>query len=106
MLTYPSSATSARNPLAKSTMSGHMGEDIVGDHQVGRAVLTGDLAADLLAEEQHFGGNPPVHRNLGDIACRLDTEGADSPLDDVLEQVTVVTGHLDDERVTRQARAG
>ena len=37
------------------------------------------------------------HRGGGDIPCRLDPERWDSPLDEVLQQVAVVTRQLDDE---------
>ena len=44
-------------------------------------------------------GTPLLDGRLGDVGGRLDAEAPDAARDDVLEQVAVVAGHLDDEGV-------
>ena len=48
-------------------------------------------------------GTPFVPRGLADVDRRLDAQAADAALDDVLEQVAVVAGHLDHEGVRGEA---
>ena len=103
MLSVPSSATSARRPLLKSTMSGTWAKTLLATTRSAGPCLCGDLAAGLLAEEHHLGRHALRDGGLGDVGGRLDAEGADAARDDVLEQVAVVAGHLDDERVGAEA---
>ena len=42
---------------------------------------------------------PRLRGDLGDVGGRLDTQRADAAGDAVLQQVSVVAGHLDHERV-------
>ena len=48
---------------------------------------------------------PLLRGGLGDVARRLDAQRRDAQLDEVLEQVAVVAGELDDEAVAPEAEA-
>ncbi len=90
-------------PLGEVDDVGHVGEDVVGDDEVGRAVDgPRSLTPDLLAQERDLGRDALVHRGLGDVRGGLDAEAADAAGDDVLEQVAVVARHLDDEGARAQ----
>ena len=85
---------------------GHVGEDVVGDDQVGPAVLGGDVGLPVSSPRKRTSvGTPLLDRRLGDVGGRLDAEAADAAVAHVLEQVAVVARDLDDERVGGRARA-
>ena len=74
----------------------HMGQDVVADQQVGGQALPDEIAGERLAEELDVGWNPARRRRGGHIGGRLDPEAPDPALDEILEQVAVVAGNLDD----------
>ena len=81
-----------------------VGKDIIGDDQVRRSVLCGDLGAGLGAEERSPRvGTPLLDRCFGDIGGRLYAEASDAPSHRVLEQIAVVARDLDDEGVALEA---
>ena len=57
----------------------HVGEDVVPGHQVGPAVLLGDLPAGLGAQELDDGPDAPGASRLGDVRGRLDARAPESP---------------------------
>ena len=58
-------------PRAEVDDVGDVGEDVVGDDQVGAAVLLGDRGPGLLPEEGGLGGDPLVAGHLGDVGSGL-----------------------------------
>lgn len=81
----------------------HVGVDVVAGDQVGPAVPGGQLGAGLGPQEVHLGTDPPGPRHLRDVRRRLHPEHRDAPGDEVLEQVTVVAGHLGDQAVRAES---
>ena len=84
---------------------GDVGEDVVGDQEVGAAALGGEPIGDLAAEELDHGLDALLARGLGHVGGGLDAQGRDAELDHMLEQVAVVAGELDDEAVGVEAEA-
>src|SRR5579871_86079 len=82
----------------KVVQVGHVRKHVVGGHQVGRFPGSAEPARRLGAEKRDFGGNALVMRHLGDVRRRLDAEHADAALLEILQQIAVVTGDLDDQR--------
>ena len=82
----------------------HVREDVVPGHQVGPAVLFGDLPAGLGAQELDDGPDAPGASRLGDIRGRLDAQHRDVPGEEMLQQVTVITCHLGDQAAGMEAQ--
>ena len=80
--------------LGEATKVGHMGEDVVGDHQVGPAVGGRDVASGGRAQELDFGGDPLGPGRLGHVGRGLDPEHRDPIGQKVLQQIAVIGGHL------------
>ena len=91
--------------LGEADDVGDVGVDVVEADQIGRAVLLAHLRAGLRGEERRERGHALVAGGLADVDRRLHTQAADAALDDVLEQVAVVAGHLHHERVGGEAEA-
>jgi len=62
----------------------HVGEYIVGNHEVSLSVSDGHIHASLLAEEHDLGLDVPTASDLGDVSGRLNTQRADTTGDAVL----------------------
>ena len=84
---------------------GDVGEDVVGDQQVGAAALGHEPGGELAAEELDDGLDAPLPGDLGDVGGGLDAERRDAALDEVLEQVAVVAGELDHQAVRAEPEA-
>ena len=65
----------------------------------------GDVGSGLLAQEHDLGGYRPSRARPRRCWRRLDTQGPDPARDDVLQEVAVVAGDLDDEGVPSEAAA-
>ena len=85
---------------------GDVGEDVVGHDEVGGAAPPDQVGRRLSTEEGGLGGNPPLDGDGGHVGGRLDPEDGDAGGDEVLQQVAVVAGHLDDQAVGPQAEVG
>ena len=90
----------------QSTQPGGEAEDvgdvrphIVGHNQIGRAMLVAHLRRHILIEERPEHRNPLVAGGGTAVETRLDPKTPDAAVDDMLEQVSVVGGHLDDEAI-------
>ncbi len=83
---------------------GHVGEHVVGGDQVGLAAL-GEPRRGLDAEERDLGRDALGDRDLGDVGGRLDAEHGHAALGEVLQQVAVVAGELDDLALQPRARS-
>ena len=62
-----------------------------------------EVGRDGTAEEFGFSRYAPVDRNGRDIRCRFNSKAPDTPANEVLEEVSVVAGKLDDERMLVQS---
>ena len=82
-----------------------MREHVVGDEQVCLAALGRQASRQLSAEEVDDGLDPTLPRHRGYVRGRLDAERWHAPLDDVLEQVTVVAGQLHHEAIRIEPEA-
>ncbi len=72
----------------------HMGQHIVGRHQVGRPALARKRLGSLLAEEHFADLQPLFARRLGRAAGGLNAQARDAALSHVLQQITIVGGDL------------
>src|SRR6185312_2962498 len=82
-----------------------MRKDIIGDDQVRRTVLCGDLGTGLRAEKDHLCRDPHLDRNSGNIGGGLYAEASDTPSHRMLKQIAVIARDLHDEGVAVQAKA-
>ena len=74
---------------------GDVGEHVVAEQQVGGG-LAGERGGGLAAEELDERRDALLQRHLRDVGGRLDPEHGDLALVEVLQQVAVVGGDLDD----------
>ena len=76
---------------------GHVRHDVVGDHDVGGAVLGADGAGTVTTEEAHDGGHADRLGGGRRTGRGIDAQRADTRRHDVAQQVAVIARHLDDE---------
>src|SRR5215813_5482159 len=74
----------------------HMGEDVVGDQQIGSPAGFCETAGHRFSKELSKSRNTGCLRSHRDIARRFHTEHGDMPSLEELQQVTIVAGDLDD----------
>ena len=84
---------------------GNVRVDVVGDHEVRRPVLGAHRCGELLVEEGRLGRHATIARSGSDIHRRLDAQARYARGDHVLEQVAVVAGDFDHERVRTESEA-
>ena len=75
---------------------GHVREHVVAQQQVGSRALVAEPRRQLGAEELDQRRDPAFLRRRRDVGRRLDAEDGQLALDEVLEEVAVVAGDLDD----------
>ena len=75
---------------------GHLCEHVVPDEQVGHCSFSNQLARRLTAEEGHACWNALPSRHCRHVGCRFDAERRNSAGDEVLKEIAVITGELDD----------
>ena len=81
-------------------------EDVVAEHEVGRAALLGERAVRSSAPKNSVTVSTPARdRGLRDVQRRLDAEHRDAVREEVLEEVAVVRRDLDDEAVGPEPEA-
>src|ERR1700690_4255075 len=83
----------------------NMGKDVVGQNQIGALALIGEFPGGLLAEEFCPSGNTTFLGYSRDIGGRLDSQARNAVFDKIAQQVSVVTGHFDDETLTVQTES-
>ena len=99
----PPGASRTATPPTKS-LSGHLGEHVVADHEVGLPPLGGEPLGELDAEELDEGRNAARLGRRRDVRGRVDAEHRDPLRNEMLEQIAVVRGELDDEAVRAEAQ--
>ena len=77
----------------------HLGQHVVAEDEVCRATFGRQSCAELGAEELRDRRHAAGHRSLCHVARRLDSQHRDPLRQEVLEEVAVVRGELDDEAV-------
>jgi hypothetical protein len=82
---------------SKADQVRHVRVDVVAGDQIGLAVLCRNCRTGIRAEEQDLGTDALSARHLGHVGGRFDTEDRNAVGDEMLEQVTVVTSHLNHE---------
>src|SRR4029450_10663391 len=96
---HPARLEQAGDPGHEAVEVRRLGQDVVGHHQVGPAALGDQLAGQLLAEEPGQGGDAPFDGGLGHVDGRLDAQHRHPAGHEVLQQVAVVAGQLDNQAV-------
>ena len=76
---------------------GHLGQDVVAQHEIGAAPLRSQAPAEVGAEELGEGLDAALDRRLRDVQRRLHAEHRDALRQEVLQEVAVVGRDLDDE---------
>ena len=97
-----------RRDAARSEQHGHTADEIVQIRHVGEHVFRDDQIGRAMRCAQAFRGLDPEKRNVGrhafgdgdrrDVGGRLDAEYRDAGREEILQQVSVVTRKLDNER--------
>src|SRR6266536_2734141 len=82
---------------------GDLGQDVVGDQQVGAPASGHQAPGQVDPEELGEGGHALGGRGRGDVARRFDAQHGDAAPLQVLEQVAVVAGQLDRQAVWPEA---
>ena len=85
---------------------GHLREHVVADDEARALPFVDEPLRRLAAEERHERRHAPFLRRLRDVRRRIDPEDRNPGADEVLQQVAVVRGELDDEVVRGRARGG
>ena len=99
MVTQPSSATSARRPWVKPTMSGMWAKTLLATTRSARPCSARTAAPVSGVRNAVTVGTPASRAACADVRRRLDAQAPDPPVDHVLQQVSVVARHLDHEGV-------
>ena len=87
-------------PATKSLMSGTWASTLLPRTRSAGPRSAAESCAELGAEELRDRRHAAGHRSLGDVARRLDSQHRDPLRQEVLEEVAVVRGELDDEAVS------
>ena len=82
----------------------HMGQDIVGCHQVGLLAARRQRLGGLNAEKSHLGAHALGAGGFGGVAGRLDPQHRHAARKEVFQEIAVVTGDLDDQGVCAQTK--
>src|SRR6185295_8600692 len=82
---------------------GDLCENVVADDEICLASFTGELVGETNAEELGAGGNAFVNGSARYVLGRLDAQHGHSKRQEVLQQVSVVAGKLDDEADNSEA---
>ena len=78
---------------------GDLREDVVPEHEIGVTALRGEPTPELAPKNSVIVSDAARDRGLGDVPRRLDAEHRDALREEVLQEVAVVRGELDDEAV-------
>lgn len=90
----------------KAADVGDMGEDVVRGHQVGGMVLVAQGGGGVGVEEGDAGRHALLFGQAGGVAGGFDAKDGDAHGDEVLQQVAVVRGDLDDLGLRAEVQAG
>ena len=75
---------------------GHVRQDVVGRHQIGRVAGIAQPLGGRLSEEGDLGGDAVALRHRRDVGRRFDTEDRHARAHEILQQVAIVARHFDD----------
>src|SRR5512143_2546010 len=75
---------------------GHLSEHVVADDEIGALSVCGELPSGFASEEFHEGRHTFGFCHLRDVGSALDAEDRDLAGDEILEQITIIAGELDD----------
>ncbi len=75
----------------------HVGQDVVSKQQIRLAVALCDFTRRLAAEKLHFAADALLPCDCGNVGRRFDAQHRHVARDEVLQEVAVVAGDLDDE---------
>src|SRR3981189_388442 len=81
----------------KVVQIGYLGQDVVANDQIGPSAVFRELPGGIDAKELDDGRHSLLFGNSTDIRRRLDAQHGHAAGDEVLEQIPVITGQLDDE---------
>ena len=96
----PSGFEQARHAGDEVVEVGHLGQHVVADDEIGRAGPRRRSAlGERDAEELDPGRDALGERDLGHVGGRLDAEHGHAERQEVLQQIAVVAGQLDDQAV-------
>jgi hypothetical protein len=95
-----------RDPSNEIVQVGHLGEDVVADHEVGRSALSDERTGEVAAEELCQCRDAAGLGRCGDVAGRLDAQGRDAARNEVLQQVAVVASQLNNQARRPEAETG
>src|SRR6266436_4260522 len=73
-----------------------VGEDVIAEDEVGFFARDGEFFGDVIAKEFDEGFDAFFARDFGDVSGGLDAEAGDFGFGEVLQEITVVAGDLDD----------
>jgi hypothetical protein len=76
---------------------GDVGEDIVGENEIGGLAVADKIRGELLGEELVEGGDPAIGSDGGDVGGGFDAKAGDTFGDEVAEEIAIIGGDLDDE---------
>lgn len=76
---------------------GDVGEDVVGENEIGGLAVADKIGGELLGEELVEGGDPGIGSDGGDVGGGFDAEAGDTFGDEVAEEIAIIGGDLDDE---------
>ena len=84
----------------------HMRQDVIGDRQIGRHSLSGQIPTRSPAEIVDMGGDSLRDRGQGNVGGRLDSLDRNSGFHEVLQKIAVIASDFDNLRLRVQIEAG
>ena len=85
---------------------GYVGQHVVAMDDIGLDAPGGQLFRIFAGEEGVFGGNADGDRRLGRAFRRIDAEHGDAVFDIVLQQIAIIAGQFDHQRLRPQLAVG
>ena len=95
----PPGFSAAFRPCGKIVDVRDMGIDIIADNQVGLRCFGGKLPAQLFTKKLSQDGYAQLFRGGSSAGCGFNPQTRDLSLNEVLKQVAIVRGNLDDQAV-------
>src|SRR2546421_64502 len=83
----------------------YLSENIVPEQEIRAPIGINEFSSQDRAKEPNQCWNTFFHRHISDVGRGLDAEGRNVLLDEILQEITIVTGELDHQTVCVQSQA-
>ena len=93
-----------KNTQTVEATTHYLGQDIVANHQVSRLAVGDQISRRFPTEKPYHGRHTGGFGHRGHVGCRLDAEDWDAVIDEMAQQVAVVTGDVDHQALAAEGK--